>query len=77
MQNKGGEEERAAYNSQLQSQKAQRDRDFAKKLESITSTVPSQAAGTVNMDPYGAGDGSNTRDRLSMLKMRFDDAFGK
>ena len=57
LQNKGGEGERQAYQAQLNSMKAQRDREFAQKLEGIKSAVPAsaEASSNVNLDPYGGG----------------------
>merc|ERR1711998_669108 len=76
IENKGGEQERQEYQKQLQLQKEARDREFQNKLKSITDgvqTSPSKSNNSVNLDPYGgSGDNKNTRDRLSMLKMRFD-----
>jgi len=74
IENKGGEEERKAYQDQLQRMKEQRDREFQKKLKSISSAADANiAASSMGMDPY-SGESSNTRDRLAHLKMRFDSA---
>lgn len=82
LENKGGEEERMAWQQQLEAQKAQKDSEFRKKLESIKNGgSPAPKAdfrnnSRVSLDPYGGSPEhtGSTRDRLAVLKQRFDKA---
>jgi len=83
LENKGGEQERVAWQQQLETNKAQRDNEFQQKLNSIKTgsgtSSPQQKAdfrSKVSLDPYGGTPEhtGNTRDRLAALKNRFDKA---
>ena len=73
-----GRGERASYIKQLEQNKLARDREFQSKLNNVGKGVGGNTVtSTFNMDPYRSSASSgSTRDRLSMLKMRFDHVLG-